>query len=87
MSVAIKDDGKGKWQSVVATLEIPHTNATMGHFSGEMVGYGATADEARQNLLEAAKGLSLAVANAAVEHISPSSIAAGRASHAATIAS
>jgi hypothetical protein len=71
MSVMIKNDGKGKCESYTATLNIPHNNALSGHFAGEMVGYGATATEARENLIDAAKGLNLAVATAASENLLP----------------
>lgn len=64
MPVTIKNDGKRKWQSFTATLDIPHTNAHAGHFSGEMVAYGSTAKEALRGLMEVVKAMSLAIAEA-----------------------
>jgi hypothetical protein len=63
----IENDHKGKYQSFSAIITLDHTNSPMGHYSSEIVGYGATSDEARVNVVKAALACSVAIANALLQ--------------------
>jgi hypothetical protein len=54
-----EDDGKGKWQSWCATMDLPN--------SGDIYAYGATEAEALRNLVDEAEKMVLHIASAALE--------------------
>lgn len=64
MSIEIKNDGKGKYQSFTATIHLPTNPESMGFFGGEIVGYGATEEEAREHVVKQAEKASLFIASA-----------------------